>query len=190
MNIKKRFCASSLIMTFLIILLAFLAFLEATSVQCADEYTYYGVVPSRIWYARPKKSMPGAAELDVSSGFEIDPLSVAKFALISIVATKDNTDVKVYTLNDGKLVSSVELNTMQKHFVTLPNGTIFKIVSNNVVSVMLVGGNIGGADLDPNKGVGPGAATFVTSVDGIYVGKQLYSQDLKVYPDHPIKSFP
>jgi hypothetical protein len=140
--------------------------------QPIEEYVYYGAVPSRIYYAKPKEALPGQAEYDLSKGFEIDPSSVARYGLLCIAATRDGTTLRVYELPGNELISEAELDEMEKHFVKLPNGTIFKVVSNKIVSVMLIGGNIGGKDLKPDLPEAPTAQTFYTSTDGSYVGKE------------------
>jgi len=90
--------------------------------------------------------------------------------LISLVAPQDDTNVKVYTLEDDTWAFHAELNLnmMEKRFISFPNGTIFKVGSNHLVSAMLLG------EGDPNisKGSGPTPATFYASMDGCYVGKE------------------
>jgi hypothetical protein len=144
--------------------------LGTVSASRSEEYTYYGVVPGRIHYAVPKHYTFGS--LIRGGAFEIDPPSVAGSALVSIVAHQDDTEVEVHTLEDNRLVAEATLNTMEKEFVRLPNGTKFKVVSNHLVTVMLLGGNVGGEELDPSMREGPTPATFYTSTDGTYVGKE------------------
>jgi hypothetical protein len=150
--------------------LVLILLLGTVSVSRSEEYIYYGVVPGRIHYAVPKHYTFGS--LIRGGAFEIDPRSVAGSALVSIVALQDDTDVKVHTLEDNRLVAEATLNTMEKEFVRLPNGTKFKVVSNHLVTVMLLGGNVGGEELDPSMKEGPTPATFYTSTDGTYVGKK------------------
>ncbi|MEM2028840.1 MAG: hypothetical protein QXS05_05620, partial [Candidatus Bathyarchaeia archaeon] len=52
-----------------------------------EEYVYYGVIPSRIYFAEPSRPLHGA--IDPTAGFEIDPLSVARSTLIAIIALQD-----------------------------------------------------------------------------------------------------
>ncbi|MEM3590878.1 MAG: hypothetical protein QW702_02105 [Candidatus Bathyarchaeia archaeon] len=135
-----------------------------------EEYVYYGVIPSRIYFAEPSRPLHGA--IDPTAGFEIDPLSVARSALIAIIALQDDTNVKVYTLDDGDLIAEARLNFMEKFFVKVANGTRFKVVSNNPVTTMILGGNVGGKELSPEMSMGPTPNTFLTSIDGRYVGKE------------------
>jgi len=146
--------------------------MAAPSVYCAEEYVYYGVVPGRIHYAKPKAAHAGMSQYDPSSGWEIDPGSVASIGLVSIVASRDETHVEVCTLPDKMVASSAELGAMEKLFVSLPNGSIFKVVSNHLVSVMLLGGNVGGKELNPDADEGPVPTTFFTAADGGYVGEE------------------
>jgi len=153
---------------FLIVFLVLSSLLGTSFVHCSEEYVYYGVIPDRIHHAEPREESGGV--INMTAGFEINPDSVASYALISLVAAKDNTNVKVYTLEDDTWSSEAELNLnmMEKRFISLPNGTIFKVGSNHLASVMLIG------EGDPNisKGSGPIPATFYTSMDGCYVGRE------------------
>jgi len=159
-------------MALLFIYSLFLLFALVSPACSAEEYTYYGVVPERIYYARPKAALPGQSEYDLSKGFIIDPSSVAHYGLLCIIAARPETTVKVYTLPDNLLVSEATLGSMEKHFVKLPNGTIFKVVSNHAVSVILLGGNIGGEELEPNSAEAPTPQTFYTATDGSCIGKE------------------
>ena len=165
---NSRFSAS--LTKFLLVALAAILLLETVSVSCSEEYVYYGVVPGKIQYAVPSHPVHGA--ILPGAGFEIDPRFNASSALVSIVALQDDTDVRVYTLPDNTLAAEDSLNTMEKQFVRLPNGTGFKVISNHLVTVMLLGGNVGGEELDPSMKEGPTPATFYTSTDGTYVGKE------------------
>ncbi|MFB0503251.1 MAG: hypothetical protein ACETWE_05410 [Candidatus Bathyarchaeia archaeon] len=163
--------------------LVLILLLGTVSASVSEEYTYYGVVPGRIHYAVPKHYTFGS--LIRGGAFEIDPPTVAGSALVSIVALQDDTEVEVHTLEDNRLVAEATLNTMEKEFVRLQNGTRFKVVSNHLVTVMLLGGNVGGEELDPSMREGPTPATFYTSTDGTYVGKEFIfvaSQGLTGFP--------
>ena len=72
----------------------FLLFALVSPACSAEEYTYYGVVPERIYYARPKAALPGPLEYDLSKGFIIDPSSVAHYGLLCIIAARPETAVK------------------------------------------------------------------------------------------------
>ncbi|MDH5440248.1 MAG: hypothetical protein OEY31_06560 [Candidatus Bathyarchaeota archaeon] len=147
------------ILTFLTVS-SVLILLMGKPIHCAQEYVYYGVVPPKIHFAR--KSVSAAVD------FEVPPWSVAGSALLSVVASRDNTNVKIYSLPEGALVGEAALNTMDKRFFSLPNGTFFKVVSNDMVSAVL----LGWGPLDPGDIEGPTPHAFYTAADGSYVGKE------------------
>ncbi|MFB0503252.1 MAG: hypothetical protein ACETWE_05415 [Candidatus Bathyarchaeia archaeon] len=159
-------------------LLPFGFLLGGSFVHSADEYVYYGVVPARIYHAFPIN------EYDPAAGFRIDPETVATSGLVSIVAQEDNTNVQVYTLEDKALVSEAKLEAMGKHFVALPNGTSFKVVTSHVVSVMI----LGWANAEPSGASAPGdhgTGSFYTATDGGYVGKAFFFLALRwVFEPH------
>ena len=131
--------------------------------QGSPDFTYYGVVPSRIY--RYNLTDTG----DRNSLWRLDTGSVGNSSLLTIAAADDNTHVKVYNLMDNSVLDQFEINSMEKHFVLLANGTMFKVVSNNQVSVMLL-----------NSHSIPAATAreltlpycFYMSTDGLYVGKE------------------
>lgn len=129
------------------------------------EYVYYGVIPGRIYQYIPIE------ETDLSRGWYILPASVADHGYISILALQDSTVARVYTLPDKKLVSEVMLNRMQKQYIRLPNGTMFKIVSNKLVSVIIISPPARGIP-GVNATEGPIVTGFYTSIEGAYVGKE------------------
>jgi hypothetical protein len=140
-----------------------LSFFGFSYVRCAGEYTYYGYVPKRIWHSE-----------EYGGVFTIEPLTVADSALLAVVACQDSTEVRVYTIPDKELVKEAKLDSMGKLFVEFPNGTFFKVEADKPVSVVLLGGNVGGKKMDPSL---PGLDTqqipnsFYTSVEGGFVGK-------------------
>lgn len=90
-------------------------------------------------------------------------------AFVFIVAVRDNTTVQIYTLPGLVLISEAELNAMGKHFVSLPIGGAYKIVSNNAVYVILFSGM---QMPSPETNEGPIPFGFHTSTEGTYVGKE------------------
>jgi len=54
---------------------------------------------------------------------------MATYALVSVVASRDNTNVKVYALPDGNMEEEATLDAMKKRFFPVSNGTFFKVVS-------------------------------------------------------------
>ncbi len=138
------------------------------------DYTYYGVVPSNIylyllndplnftsgWVQGTNGSRTGSPGLD--------GMTVATNALLAIVASEDGTNVRVYDLADGSLLSQRTINSMGKHLVLLANGTAFKVVSDKQVSVLLLNYQTMPAATATE---GPLPYTFYTDVNGLYVGK-------------------
>jgi hypothetical protein len=141
----------------------------------APDYTYYGVVPSKIflyllidannftsgWVMGTNSSRTGSPSLNGKT--------LATKALLVIVAAENDTHVRVYDLADGSLLSEKTIDSMEKHLVLLANGTEFKVVSDKQVSVLLLNYQI-----MPAAGVteGPLPYAFYTDVNGLYVGKE------------------
>ena len=160
----------------------------STSIRISSgnpDYTYYGVVPAKIYrYILNDWNVGGGlAWSDLSSGWSmgtsganylggslaLNGLQVATHSLLSIVATEDGTNVEVRNLADNGLLSQATLNNMEKHLVLLANGTQFKVVSNKIVSVLLLNyQEIPSATATE----GPIPRTFYTDVNGLYVGKK------------------
>jgi hypothetical protein len=130
------------------------------------EYVYYGVVPARIYDYDP------VSETDLSKGWMLVQATVCDHGYLAILAPEDGTQVRVYTLPGKTLVSEFSLNAMGKRYVSLPNGTMFKVVSNKLVSVLLMSPPPGGGIPGVNATAGPITTGFCTSVDGAYVGKE------------------
>ena len=158
-----RHSLSLLVVSFLM-----LALMVTLPVSGSEEYVYYVVVPARIYQYDPVGDQ-GWGIVNWSEGWEIDYNSFALSAFLAIVALHDDTNVEVYALNDNDLVSEVRLDAMRTHFTLLPNGTVFKIVSDHLVAAMLLGK---GGEINQSDGEGPIPCTFYTSTDGNYVGKE------------------
>jgi hypothetical protein len=158
----------------LLVLSAILA-IQETYVYASDEYVYYGVVPGKLRFARPVRMLT-AASIDLEAGWYL--VAEASSAYVSIVGFDDGTNVKVYTLPDKTLVSEASLNAMENHWVQLANGTAFKVVSNKLVSVTVLGGFLpgyyrgGDKQFSPNLDEGTYIQGFYTSTDGSYIGKE------------------
>jgi hypothetical protein len=146
-------------------------------------YTYYGVVPSKIWRyllndwnAQPSWnnlsvgwSIGLASTTYISGAVGLNGELVATKALLAIVAAEDDTNVKVYDLTLGALLDEGNINSMERHYVLLANGTQFKVVSNKIVTVELLNYQ----QLPTASSTeGPVLCTFYTDVNGLYVGKE------------------
>ena len=147
--------------------------------MCQSHYTYYGYVPGRIWEARPVKGWLSGAPL--GNEWRIVSTTISDFAYLMIVACEDETKLTVYRLPSHEVLKTASLKMMDKLFVKLRNGTFFKVVSNKPLSVTLIGGKIGGRDLDPKSTFSFVPNSFYTSVDGGFVGREfifIASQEL------------
>jgi len=164
------------------LILTFFASVNPTSGN--PDYTYYGVVPSEIYrYVLGDWSVFQYAWLNLSSGWILGPensgllsgslaqngFMVATKSLLAVVAYDDGTNVEVYNLATSVRVSQDSLNSMEKLLVLLDNGTHFKVVSNNMVSVELLNyQQIPSADALE----GPLIHAYYTSVNGLFVDKE------------------
>jgi len=150
-----------------------------------QNYTYYGVVPEKIYRYILGDWNAGASSAwtDLSSGWILGPeganllggslakdgYMVATSALLSIAAGEDGTDYEVYNIVNGSLLYSGHLNNMEKDLMLLANGTQFKVVSNNIVSVLLLNYQELPAATAADA---PIPRTFYEDVNGLYVGKK------------------
>ena len=141
-------------------------------ISSAGEYVYYRAVPSRIYYAKLRGALTGQEEYDLSKEFTIDPSSIANYGLLCIAAAENDTIVGVYEMPSNSLISECRLNEMRKHFAKIPNGTLFKVVSNKILSVLLVGGNVAGRKLEPDLPEASVAQAFYTRSKGSFVGRE------------------
>jgi hypothetical protein len=150
-------------MTILIIFLIYPFYLHVFPSLGNPNYTYYGVVPSKIYRFNLTDTN------DRNSVWRLDTGSVGNTSLIAISAAEDDTNVMVYDLTLDRLVSEVTINSMKKHFVLLANGTVFKVVSDKQVSVLLLNYHS-----IPNATAreGPLPRGSYLSTDGMYVGKE------------------
>ncbi len=176
----KKNQAKNLSLIALSIIIICLTFSTFTSVQITrgidENYTYYGVVPAKIWrYILPDGNnrtsgwMLGGDDTTLVIGaVGLNSYLVATKSLLTIVASEDSTNVEVRDLTLGTLLASASLNSMEKKLVLLPNGTHFKVVSDKIVSVLLLNYQ---QEPSATANEGPLPHTFYTSVDGLYVGK-------------------
>jgi len=104
-----------------------------------ESFTYYGFIPSDI-RERPE-------------GF------------LWVTGNYDGTHCQLYNLSDNKILKEFTVNRMELKAFTLPSGTLFKIVSNKPVTVIIKGrAKLGNFNAD--------ATTNYPSVEGTYVGKE------------------
>ncbi|MEM2128981.1 MAG: hypothetical protein QXZ70_00125 [Candidatus Bathyarchaeia archaeon] len=127
------------------------------------DYTYYGVVPARIYSYNLTDSG------NRTSGWRLDTGSIGEASLVVIVAAEDGTHVRVYDLTLGRLAAEFDLNSMEKQYALFANGTMFKVVSNKHVSVMLLNYH---SIPEPTALELTLPFGFYTTTDGLYVGKE------------------
>jgi len=170
-----------------LIVLVIVGFSTSAVFEAAEEYVYYGVTPSRIYRYSPKHIL--MAGFDITKGWKLDVELVRKTALIGVAASEDQTELHVYTLQTESWVLKTEfrLDSMEKRFFTLPNDTVFKIVSNHPVFVLLMSGLGNDGVPGPETFEGPIPYAFYPSTDGSYIGKEfvfIASQGLSGEPYH------
>lgn len=165
---KKKFSI------FAILLLFFtpIFFPNFSSVVCDNEekYTYYGIIPNKIYqYILNDTNRP---ELGYILQQAVD--TVRTKILVSITATEDDTNVRVYRFfdkNNVNLVNQTIINAMEKFFVLFPNGSMFKVVTDKYASVMI----LNFPNIPPNSSPNVRDAmpnTYQASINGTYVGKE------------------
>ncbi len=147
--------------------LLLLAWVSPAAVSAEDEYVYYGYVPREIW----------AVEEDVVAAhdvvtYKIAAESVRTYALVSITGNHDETRAAVYTLPDRALVREVTVDKMQEAVVSLPNGSLFKVVTNKPAMVILMGGG----SMERGEAY---TTSWCPSVGGGYVGKEFIFKALQ-----------
>lgn len=142
------------LLTFLMLFLVF-----AFTLEEEEYYTYYGFVPSRMWYAEPE-----IAYLPLGPYTIVD---VKMNSTLTILAYYDDTGVEVYTLPNKALLKTLSLGRMEKTHILLPNSTFFAVRTNKPIFALLTSGQ-----LDTSSPTGPLPVGFHPSVDGAAVGKE------------------
>ena len=142
-----------------------------------ENFTYYGVVPVKICRYilndgnnRTSGWILGFDNMTLTTGSPgLDGRLVATKSLLAVVASEDGTNFEVYNLVTSQLIASGTIGSMEKRLILMDNGTAFKVVSDKMVSVLLLN-----YQQLPSEDVteGPTPATYYTSTDGLYVGKE------------------
>jgi len=140
--------------------------------QAQQGYTYYGYVPPRIW-----TTIGGAY------GQHAGNQSISTRGILAITGNYDGTQVKVYTMPGMSLIRQYSLNKLDNVLVYLPNGTFFKVVSDRVATVMLMGG------VWMERGDATGS-TFMTSTEGGFVGREFVFLSLRDIKEYIIDTVP
>jgi len=125
-----------------------------STVWAQGEYTYYGHVPSDIWFF--EEIVVGQ---DVT-GYNIG--AVRTSAPLFVIGSQDATNVRVYALPEKAVLAGFTVNRLEKKVVDLPNGTFFKVVADKPATVEFLGSSSGDQS----------GTTFFTSTTGGYVGRE------------------
>ena len=143
-----------------------------------EYYTYYGYIPSRMWYAQPKIATHGTFYKGVYN------ITYVQFgATLTLVGWHDDTKIEVYTLPDENLVYSATINRMEKVHVFLPNGTFFKLQASKPVFSLLTAGELNRTQPSwPATIVG-----FIPSTDGAAVGKEFIFMSIQKWDETPYR---
>jgi hypothetical protein len=162
--------------TFMLLIAAFLPplwLMPALRATPEGKYTYYGKVPEKLW----------RYDYTASTGWRLGYVGNVYYGagpasafLLAMGAVEDATEVEVYSLTNRSSLFKGVLNRFEKHYMLIPNGTVFKVVSSKPVNVLLLN-----QQYLPNATVGPVPHAFYPAVDGSYVGKRfviLASSDL------------
>jgi len=137
---------------------------RTASVRAEQGYTYYGYVPSEIWWL---EEIPGAQGYE---RYRVAPNSTRTQAYLSVIGNTADTSVAVYALPGRELITEFKVNRLENVRVKLSNGTFFKVVADRPVTVILMGGWAEDAQ--------DFTMTFFTATDGGYVGKEFIFQAL------------
>lgn len=127
--------------------------------KATTKYTYYGKVPNNLW------------RYDWDSTLREWVIGVQPFdsMLLAMTAYEDSTTINVYDLKTGELLSQAILNAMERHYVVIRNGTIFKVESNKPLCTLLLNYQSVPA---ANVTSGPVPHTYYPATDGSFVGKE------------------
>ena len=159
---KYRTVVNSLsVLTLVLLLLLWLA--PALRATPESKYTYYGKVPERLWRYDYTASTDWRLGYVGNVYYGAGPASAF---LLAVGAIEDATQIEVYSLTNKSPLFKGTLNKFEKHYMLLPNGTVFKVVSSKPVNVLLLN-----QQYLPNATVGPVPHAFYPAVDGTYVGK-------------------
>jgi len=143
-----------------------------------EEYTYYGYVPPRIWRVWNPTFWQGEPR-----GILVGNESISTRGILAITGNHDGTKVKVYTTPGMSLVQEYSMDKLDNVLVYLPNGTFFKVVSDKVVTVMLMGG------IRVEKAEATGSS-FMTSTEGGFVGREFIFLSLRGVKEYFIDTVP
>lgn len=126
-----------------------------------EAYVYYGHVPPRLYYNWTFRA--NAHQGNWSDLWHIEPDSIRTEGFVLVLGNSDGTRVRVYRLPEKSLVLDATVDRFERAIASLPNGSLFKVVTDKVATVMLT--------LSNQTIQGP-YSTFFTSTAGRYVDKE------------------
>lgn len=164
----------ALLALFLMITLPMVVFLTCgSSIPLNAEerrFTYYGVVPARLWRYNLTE------EYDINSGWRLAYTPVTQWLLE--IASWEGATIRVYNVTYNELIYQGTLGSMEKQYMLLRNGTVFRVEASSPIFVLL--SSFGGIPYENETSI-PIPCTFYQATDGAYVGKEfifLVSSDL------------
>jgi len=116
-------------------------------------YVYYGYVPPRIWAIVPARYH---VHYRATEEWLILPETRVTEVPVLVIASQDKTRLQAYALPSGQSLGQFTLNRLENATVHVGNGTMFKVVADKPVTVLLSTG------LTFNS--------FFTSTEGGFVG--------------------
>jgi len=134
-------------------------------------YTYCGVVPARLWRYNLTD------EYDINSGWRLAYNPGTQWLLE--IASWEEAAIRVYNVTHNELIFQGTLGSMEKQYLLLRNGTVFRVEASSPIFVLL--SSFGGIPYENETSI-PIPNTFYPATDGAYVGKEfilLSSSDLQ-----------
>ncbi len=169
-NIMKEFSAAAIIILLVCNFSLFFFLTNVYEVYAQEKYDYYGYVPAKMWRYNLTD------DDDLNSGWRRATNSTGTSGyttagLVAVVGIVDGTHVKVYSVDNGSLVSETTIDSMQKYYAVFRNGTFFRVETDKLASVYLLNYESVPAG---NATSGPLPDSFYQSTSGTYVGKEFY----------------
>ena len=168
-----QFSKKIMLMVMFLVFLAYPFYAHVFPSSGNPDYTYYGVVPSRIYSYNLTDGNDRNSVWRLNTGLSfsggITRTPISNTSLIAICAAENDTNVEVFDLTTGHSISVGHMDSMEKHFVLLANGTVFKVVSDKQVSVLLLNYR---SIPNATASEGPLPRGYYLSTDGTYVGNE------------------
>jgi hypothetical protein len=166
-NIMKEFSTTAIIILLVCNFSLFFFLTNVHEVYAQEKYDYFGYVPAKMYQYNLTDGS------NVNSDWRLDTNStgtanIVKAGLVAVVGIVDGTHVKVYSMDNGSLVTAT-INSMQKYYAVFKNGTFFRVETDKLASVYLLNYESVPAG---NATSGPLPDSFYQSTSGTYVGKE------------------